>query len=54
LAYSTNPGNMQLALGEFIESQPDAPKLPRVVEPKPAPAPPVATHELDPELEIQR
>jgi twitching motility protein PilT len=53
LAYSTNPGNMQLALGEFIESQPDAPKLPRV-EPKPAAAPPVATHELDPELEIMR
>jgi len=54
LAYSTNPGNMQLALGEFIESQPDALRLSRVVEPKPAPEPPVATHALDPELEIQR
>ena len=65
LGYSTNPGNLQLGLGEFLESQPGAAKAngaakaaTPIVEPKPMPvasAAPVtaaATHELDPELEI--
>ncbi len=64
LGYSTNPGNLQLGLGEFLEAQPDAAKAngaakaaAPIVEPKPMPvasaAPAAAaTHELDPELEI--
>jgi twitching motility protein PilT len=65
LAYASNPGNLQLLLGDLAEEPADAPKPLRAetprVEPRPQIVPPqnsksgaVASHDLDPELEIER
>jgi twitching motility protein PilT len=58
LAYSTNPGNLRLQLADFLDPQSDIPQAPRV-EPEPVKtssaesSAPVASHKLDPELEIE-
>jgi twitching motility protein PilT len=69
LAYSTNPGNLQLLLGDLAEDPASMFPAERVAMPRVEPATqasipqgappakgaaPVASHELDPELEIQR
>ncbi len=52
LSYATNSGNLRLHLADLLESQSDIPSAGVKIEP-PKSEPKVASHALDPELELQ-